>query len=1204
MSESGTNAYSCNSQDDSKGGEVDDVVIQFLKELDASADPKEVLLRYCQLDPRKASEFRSLAAARHVLVMSEPVADDRAEHDGQLGDFRIVREIARGGMGAIYEAVQEPFQRRVAVKTIRGDRRHVSAGARDRFFREQEVLARLHHTHIVPIHAGGQEGDLEYFAMPYIEGAALHHVVRSAWYHETTRPSEETPSLAELAQAASDGSPAPDAGDPSAETIPLATDHHGRPGREHTKLILSSKYLRSVAKVMADAGDALHHAHEAGVIHRDLKPANIMVDIHEHCWILDFGLAAYKAARNGEGNPNNPGVPGDGAASGVMGTPGYMAPEQFRSRADAQTDVWGLGIILCELLTLRPAFPSRDRIESSEPRSPGEFVGNLPRDLEAICLKALRQEPGQRYATAREFADDLRRWLAHEPVRARRARALRRVGLWARRNKGWAAAIAMALTALASTAVGGILIGKIRADAARERQQEAEARVIHEHQETEAQRREVLIQQMQQLRLTFNLNGWSRNAWDLARKAAAIRTDSRIQSEAAALLAGQDALVVKSFKLPGTGLAFDTSGRRLMISGSNWVKREPARPVQIWDSTTDQPRTIGIEGDGVFGFHADGAPVFLTVPRNAPSVVQLWDVAKAQVIREFKSPLKGNSRIGAWALTPDGKYVAASAGSLNEKGDLSGQGVIACWDTTSGLEIFRSENTSTTDIALAQDASLLAAGHPDGQISVWSLPSGELIATLRAGRNRISCLGFGRDPVQQAGPKPLGSGWLLAAGDAGGGVVIWEPRNRVPRSICHGPTGSPEVLALAFSPDGMTLASAGRGNAQLWDIASGRFLLNIDAGNYVTALAFSPDGRRLAVGSLAAFDRGDSVNVWELEPGRGIDKLRGLLGSTFRSIFSPDSRLVAALSSDWHVGIWDRESGRLLHALEVTPGLFTDNAALAFSPDGRRFAFSAGQEASLWDVSTGAPIKTWRLPPGLVDRLAFPEPNRLLLFRTETETGEVGPFGPARHPRVCRVRDLLGSEPVKPLAEIRDCNREVYGAECSPDGKYYVIEGQGGSPGNAKRVANLYESHTGRNLGSLPTQRSINFESATFNFDPAGTALNFAYAAKGDSSFLLGIPSRAVIRQFDSGPGCLGPRATRWLIALNPSADQPSGLALFEQDREGPLIRFVLDNPEGTGLSQFSPDGLHLVWGNTDGGVTVVDLVEIQRRLSELGLGW
>ena len=114
---------------------------------------------------------------------------------------------------------------------------------------------------------------------------------------------------------------------------------------------------------------------------------------------------------------------------------------------------------------------------------------------------------------------------------------------------------------------------------------------------------------------------------------------------------------------------------------------------------------------------------------------------------------------------------------------------------------------------------------------------------------------------------PAGGGWLLATGDAGGGVIVWDLRLRIPRSICHGPKGSSEIFALAFSPDGMTLASTGRGFVKLWDIASGQFLLDIAAGNYVTALAFSPDGKRLAVGSIAAFGDPDSVIVWELEPG-------------------------------------------------------------------------------------------------------------------------------------------------------------------------------------------------------------------------------------------------------------------------------------------------------------------------------------------------
>ena len=139
--------------------------------------------------------------------------------------------------------------------------------------------------------------------------------------------------------------------------------------------------------------------------------------------------------------------------------------------------------------------------------------------------------------------------------------------------------------------------------------------------------------------------------------------------------------------------------------------------------------------------------------------------------------------------------------------------------------------------------------------------------------------------------------------------------------------------------------------------------------------------------------------------------MRGLSRGVVWITFSPDGRLVAALSTDWHVGIWDGTSRRLLHVFEVTPGSHSDNAALAFTQDGNQFGFSAGQEASLWDTKTGEVIKTWRLPKGLTDQMAFPEPGRLLLFRTETESGDVGPFtafDPRKYPRVCRVRGMSG----------------------------------------------------------------------------------------------------------------------------------------------------------------------------------------------------
>ncbi len=412
-----------------------------------------------------------------------------------------------------------------------------------------------------------------------------------------------------------------------------------------------------------------------------------------------------------------------------------------------------------------------------------------------------------------------------------------------------------------------------------------------------------------------------------------------------------------------------------MFGGVSLFRPETERPIQIWDSTTDQVRAAGIKGGETlaFAFRPDRSPLLLKVPNGEPLTAQLWDVDRGRLLRTFKLPLEGKSKIQALALTPDGSWIAASARQLDERGEPADLGAVAVWEASSGREILHSATSRATEVALAPDGGLLALGFEDGHISVWSLPQGNPLDSLRFDRNPIQRLSFGRDPVRRQGGSAAGSGWLLASGDRGGGLVVWDVASHTPRSICHSPAGSSEVLSLTFSPDGTTLASAGGGKAQLWDLASGQLLLNVDASNYTAALAFSPDGRRLAVGCVAAFGGADKVDVWELEPGRGIDSLRGLSQSVFTAVFSPDGRLVGALANDWRVGIWDRASRRLLHVLEVTRGSFPDNAALAFSPDGKQFAFSADHEASLWDVVTGELVKTWKIPEGLSDRLAFPE---------------------------------------------------------------------------------------------------------------------------------------------------------------------------------------------------------------------------------------
>jgi serine/threonine protein kinase len=347
-------------------------IVEFLKDLAAAPDPEDVVRRHAALHPHLAGEFADLAAMQ-VRIKPPPADAPEEPRPERLGDFRIVGEIGRGGMGMIYEAVQEPFQRRVAVKTVRDDLQRVSGAAQDRFLREQTVLAKLHHTHIVPIYAAGPAGPLHYYAMQYIEGAALSQVVASVRLFESSSLVGETPSMGELAESAerkreqkvatailADG-PACSAPVPSEPAAAVAPPRVG-PGRASAwrngssppvngRLRLSMKYLRSVARVMADAADALQHAHDVKILHRDLKPANIMVDRKEHCWVLDFGLASLRAGsdgaelRPGGGSRPRP-DPVRAPTSGVLGTPAYMAPEAFDGRFDELTDVWGLGVTL------------------------------------------------------------------------------------------------------------------------------------------------------------------------------------------------------------------------------------------------------------------------------------------------------------------------------------------------------------------------------------------------------------------------------------------------------------------------------------------------------------------------------------------------------------------------------------------------------------------------------------------------------------------------------------------------------------------------------------------------------------------------------------------------------------------------------------------------------------------------------------------
>jgi len=1167
----------------------EDILAQFVQELAEARDPAEVVAKFQAAHPPMAGQLQAMADMMRKVEGSCPDAD--TELPPCLGGFRLVRRIAHGGMGEVFEAREERLHRRVAVKIVH--RQHFSPVHRFRFLREQWALAQLHQTHIVPIFAAGEQGPFQYFAMPYIEGAALHHALDVARRPGTTSAEGETPKLSKLAgmYLASSGQSGP-ATAPDLGAQP-ASDKEAAPA---VRRGLSRTYFRSVAQVMADVAEALHHAHRAGIIHRDVKPSNIMIAPDEKCWIIDFGLARYRKQPGAEGPLLDPLelTPDLTAAGGVMGTPRYMAPEQWTDpeKVDARADVWGLGATLYELLTLQPAFRGaseaevRQEVLTASPAPPRRQVRGLSADLDAICLKALQKLPDRRYATAQDFAEDLRRWLRDEPPSVVRARRWRQLGSWARHNKGWAAAPVLLLLAVLGALVGWSRLEQSKADVAK-RETDAVRR------EADAARRSVLLLEMQQARLSDRKNGWSQQLLHQAGEAAKIFVDDNLRNQTAAALAGLDARRRKHLRHGASAVAWDHDGKRLLMGAA---KNGTA---SLWDSDRDEETLFEHAGEGPVTFLADGTPVQLVADRKDRWSVALWDVGTGRPIQRFEIPPRGKAEAARplnpviLAMTEDGNFVAAATSEADDEGSAA-QGHLAAWESRTGQMLVQAEATVTA-LSLSPDGRVLAAGDADGRIRFWSLPEGKELEPLRSGRTAVDSLAFGRAPRHAEAGRAEGrtSAWLLATGETGGAVTVWDLQTRQVKSRCQG--SSWNVHAVAFSPDGMTLASAGRSDAHLWDVASGRLLLKGWGLDWATAVAFSPNGRQLAVCSDHPV-RGSAVLIYELEPGRGMQLLGGLFGPIAHVRFSPDARWVAALSHSWQVALWDTKENRLLHVLDVPKGYFADNADLCFSPNGRRFAFVTGRQAKVWEVESGRELESWDLPPGLVEMLAFRTNDELVLFRMETLDNQppLGEVPWREHPRVCRLRHLADPIQAEPVATIRDFNRGVTTAAISRNGSYIVAVGRGG-PDGQRQTIRIYDGISGKEVGTLPLNKTD--AEPYLRLDTIGKILAYT-PANGEQTTLVDVPSGRVRGILPGAPLSLGPGGNYWVSRL----PGPGHTLLRTQDGRS-LVMVAIDAEMSTDGS-FSPDGRLWAWGHVDGSVTVCDLPAVQRRLAEVGLGW
>ena len=449
---------------------------------------------YCQRLPEHAELLRAvlstvLATERVSGQPSEAATCGRTDVPltvpATAGDFQLLREIGRGGMGVVYEALQKSLKRRVALKVVN----QLIAGSEKqlrRFRREAESAARLHHSNIVPVYGFGEDQGLQFYAMQLIEGATLSEVleslrdpgpsavrtpgssgVRTLRAAAAVRrllssgdgPCHGRASLADRTRELS--AEAAESTDPE-RTIVAAASASANGDFQLTQSVpvravsddrvtvfgevagdrktpLPSEYFRNVARLTAAAASGLHYAHGQGILHRDIKPANLLLDADGTIRIADFGLAR---AVEPEGQTQT----GD-----IVGTLRYMAPEQLRGQADPRTDVYALGLTLQELLTLEPpAIPLISRSGQREAVQLRLVRPEIPRDLETIALKACSAEPELRYQTAAEFEADLQRFLEDRPIMARPAGIPERLWRWSRRNPQLAALSAATLLLMLS----------------------------------------------------------------------------------------------------------------------------------------------------------------------------------------------------------------------------------------------------------------------------------------------------------------------------------------------------------------------------------------------------------------------------------------------------------------------------------------------------------------------------------------------------------------------------------------------------------------------------------------------------------------------------------------------------------------------------------------------------------------------------------
>ncbi|HWG46170.1 MAG TPA: protein kinase [Gemmataceae bacterium] len=828
-----------------------------------------------------------------------------------IAGYEILSVLGKGGMGVVYKARQLSLKRLVALKMIRAEAVEGS-DLLTRFRKEAEAIARLQHPHIVQIHDIGEyTGELgtrcPYMALELVEGDTLAH-----WL--------------------------------SGRQVPP----------------------RTAAELTLTLARAVQTAHQYGIIHRDLKPANILLASGGHKLpvldeatgglrtpladlapkIADFGLAKQIDEDAGQTQ-----------AGQILGTPNYMAPEQAEGRTGdigPATDVYALGAILYEMLSGRPPFIAPtlhltlEQVRTLEPTPPSRLQPRLPRDLETICLKCLHKEPSQRYHSALALAQDLERFLADEPILARREGIAARMWRKLRRQRillGASAAV------LAVALVAGYFLMRYRHVNQLDQLQRPIVAELDAMDGTAEQldRLDSLIAQLQPLdatkagqfsqavpqRLARFLEDYLRR--DMLRPADKERIDTALL-----LLDGRDPVAAIQLR--------DKRDSRYR----NWETVFDLRPpfagkISLFDTPQVEVRNAP-EGGPVLSLTSEVAadvPAATFLTPNGEGDVQLEAIFQGSFAKVNALGLvlagHGTQQIGfagdarALAFAPDSRTLATGGGTSY------GIGRIHLWDATAGRLRATLEGHSGAIGALtyASDGRTLASGGADGEVLLWDVASSKPRLRLSGRAGGIMALAF--SPDRRFLAAAFGDGSTVPGKPYP--VKVWHTDTGVEAATLTGHQGA--VWVLAFSPDGGRLASGSSdGTVRLWDVASWKASAVLPAGLWVPSLAFAPKGTMLAVAA------GSKVQRWELDPApRLVSSWEGHAAGVYGVAYSPDGQMLVSVHDMAWLKVWNVADGRL-RSENLIQGSGRGSATV-FAPDGWTLATSTnGGIVKMWDVTT------------------------------------------------------------------------------------------------------------------------------------------------------------------------------------------------------------------------------------------------------------